>query len=101
MATKKPFKVIIAGGSVAGLSLASMLEKNGIDFVVLEAGAEIAPQVGASLGMVPYGTRILDQLGLYEDIRKLVSPLDHFYFRNDKGELLVEHGGVAESFIER
>ncbi|KAJ9619082.1 hypothetical protein H2204_012793 [Knufia peltigerae] len=95
------FKVIIAGGGIAGLSLANMLQKTGIDFVVLEAYPELAPQVGASIGLLPHGLRILDQLGLYKPIRKLVAPLDHFHFRNLRGEIVAEHEGVADSFMAR
>ncbi|KAB8215643.1 hypothetical protein BDV33DRAFT_208103 [Aspergillus novoparasiticus] len=72
----KPFKVIIAGGSVAGLSLALMLEKNGIDFLVLEACPSIAPQVGASIGLLPNGLRILDQLGCYESVMEMAEYQD-------------------------
>lgn len=95
------FKVIIAGGGIAGLSLANMLQKTGIDFVVLEAYPELAPQVGASIGLLPHGLRILDQLGLYKPIRKLVAPLDHFHFRSLRGEIVAEHEGVADSFMAR
>jgi 2-polyprenyl-6-methoxyphenol hydroxylase-like FAD-dependent oxidoreductase len=59
----KSFKVIIVGGSIAELSLALMLEKNGIDFLMLEGYPSIATQVGASLALLPNGQRILDQLG--------------------------------------
>ncbi|KAJ5004109.1 FAD-dependent monooxygenase andE [Colletotrichum sp. SAR 10_66] len=38
------FKVIIVGGSVAGLTLANILERLGVDFALLEAYPEIAPQ---------------------------------------------------------
>ncbi|KAF5980614.1 hydroxylase [Fusarium bulbicola] len=62
------FRVIIAGGSVAGLSVANMLEQLDIDYVVLEAYPQIAPQVGASIGILPNGFRILDQLGCFEPI---------------------------------
>ncbi|KAL0765485.1 hypothetical protein CaCOL14_012234 [Colletotrichum acutatum] len=54
-------KIIIVGGSVAGLSLANMLERFDIDYTILEAYSEIAPQVGASIGLLPNGLRILDQ----------------------------------------
>ncbi|VUC28210.1 unnamed protein product [Clonostachys rosea] len=65
----KNFKVIIAGGGIAGLGLANMLEMAGIDWVLLESHSEIAPQVGASIGLFPNGLRILDQMGVYETIR--------------------------------
>lgn len=65
------FKVVIVGGSVSGLSLANMLEIFDIDYVLLEAHASIAPQLGASIGLLPSGLRILDQLGCYDKIREL------------------------------
>lgn len=65
------FTVLIVGGSVSGLSLALMLEHFGIDYLLLEAHSTVAPQLGASLGLLPSGLRILDQLGCYEKIRKL------------------------------
>ena len=85
MATK-PFKAIIAGGSIAGLSLALMLEKNGIDFVVLEAYPSIAPQAGASIGVLPNGLRILDQLGCCDDVVDMAEyPVEKVLFRNSTG----------------
>ncbi|KAI0836618.1 FAD binding domain protein [Hypoxylon sp. FL0890] len=65
------FKVIIAGGSVAGLTLANMLEMFGLDYVLLESCSAIAPQVGASIGLFPNGLRILDQIGCYEAIQDI------------------------------
>lgn len=65
------FKVVIVGGSVSGLSLANMLEKFNIEYVLLEAHPEIAPQLGASMGLLPGGLRILDQLGCYDRVREM------------------------------
>lgn len=65
------FTVLIVGGSVSGLSLALMLEHFGIDYLLLEAHSTVAPQLGASLGLLPGGLRILDQLGCYEKIHNL------------------------------
>jgi 2-polyprenyl-6-methoxyphenol hydroxylase-like FAD-dependent oxidoreductase len=65
------FKVIIVGGSVAGLTLANILERYQIDYIVLEKHASAAPQLGASLGFLPPGARILDQLGLFSRIEAL------------------------------
>lgn len=73
---KDSFKVVIVGGGVGGLTLANMLEKFDIDYVILESHAEVAPQVGASIGMFPNGLRILDQIGCYQPIADLpCSPL--------------------------
>ena len=69
------FKVIIAGGGIAGLTLANALEvcashdtmnlgaddahqKGNIDYVLLERRKHIAPQVGASIGILPNGCRV-------------------------------------------
>ncbi|KAK6206840.1 FAD binding domain-containing protein [Colletotrichum tabaci] len=46
-----------------------MLEQLGIDYILLEAHDTIAPQLGASIGLLPNGLRILDQIGCYETIR--------------------------------
>lgn len=62
------FKVVIVGGSVTGLSVANMLERFDIDYILLEAYSHIAPQVGASIGILPNGFRILDQLGCYQPV---------------------------------
>lgn len=67
--SEKDFKVIIVGGGIAGLTLANSLERARIDYVLLERRWEIAPQVGASIGFLPNGCRIADQLGVYEEIR--------------------------------
>jgi 2-polyprenyl-6-methoxyphenol hydroxylase-like FAD-dependent oxidoreductase len=69
MASESEFRVLIAGGGVAGLALANMMERAGIDYILLEAHGDIAPPVGASIGLFPNGLRVLDQLGVYEIIR--------------------------------
>ncbi|KAJ5287811.1 hypothetical protein N7478_003497 [Penicillium angulare] len=79
-------RVIIVGGSIAGLSLALMLEKNGIDFLVLEGYPSIAPQVGASIGVLANGLRILDQLGCCEEVVKAAEfPVETVLFRDSHG----------------
>ncbi|KAF4540041.1 FAD binding domain containing protein [Lasiodiplodia theobromae] len=100
--SSKPFKVIIAGGSIAGLTLANMLEKLGIDFVVLEAYKEIAPQVGASIGLLPNGLRVLDQLGLYPAIRGLIQePNQKSTIRGPDGQVLTQTNKGGDLFRNR
>ncbi|ESZ95337.1 hypothetical protein SBOR_4271 [Sclerotinia borealis F-4128] len=101
MTHDEPFRVVIIGGSVAGLVLGNMLQLNGIDFVILEAYPNIAPQVGASIGLLPNGNRILDQLGLFDTILGLAPPVERFNFRNSKGERLAGHSGMRHSFVQR
>lgn len=69
-------RIIIVGGSIAGLTLAHALHHSDIDFVVLEARNEIAPQVGASIIVLPNGGRILDQLGVFDHLYSYVEPLE-------------------------
>jgi len=90
------FKVLIIGGSVAGLVLAHCLERLEIPFEILEQGDEISPQVGASIGIMPNGALILDQLGVFDDIEKVIEPLvvarirfpDGFFFQSEYPALI-------------
>lgn len=98
----KSFKVIISGGSIAGLSLALMLERNGIDFVVLEGYKSIAPQVGASIGVLANGLRILDQLDCYQTVLDAAErPVDKIFYRDGRGKQLLSLEGYEKDMIAR
>jgi 2-polyprenyl-6-methoxyphenol hydroxylase-like FAD-dependent oxidoreductase len=72
---KSKLKVIIVGGSVGGQTLSLALEKANIDYVLLEKHESFSPEVGASIGIFPNGMRILDQLGLCDEIEtRIVHP---------------------------
>ncbi|EXJ84881.1 hypothetical protein A1O3_05556 [Capronia epimyces CBS 606.96] len=101
MGAKSDFRVVIGGGSITGLTLANMLQLYDIDFIVLESYADIAPQVGASIGLLPHGNRILDQLGLFEKVLELCPPLDSFHFRDSSGNIIAEFRGMTRSMYER
>lgn len=94
--------MVIVGGSIAGLSLALALERSGIDFVVLEAHPTIAPQVGASIAVLPSGARILDQLGCYDDVASLVNcSIDNFIIRDAGGQELIRVENLEEHLVQR
>jgi 2-polyprenyl-6-methoxyphenol hydroxylase-like FAD-dependent oxidoreductase len=94
--------VIIAGGSVAGLSLANMLEKAGISYILLEAHDDMTPQVGASIGLQAGGLRILDQIGCAEELISLVDiPLNESYLRNPDGSVIKHHCRIQDQLVER
>jgi hypothetical protein len=79
------FKAVIVGGSIAGQTLALAFQKADIDYVLLEAQTEFAPQLGASVGLWPNGLRILDQLGLLEEIQAVAEPLREGFYRRPDG----------------
>ncbi|KAK2736194.1 hypothetical protein FQN57_000868 [Myotisia sp. PD_48] len=103
------FKVVIVGGSIAGLTLAHGLEKLGIDYVVLEKRSDIAPQEGASIGIMPNGGRILEQLGIFNAVEASIEPLDSahvawpdgYSFSTRAPDILNERFGFPLAFLER
>lgn len=73
--SKSEFKVIIIGGSIGGLTLAHCLRNAKIDHIVLEKASNPAPQIGASIGILPNGARVLEQLKLYDEVEDYIEPL--------------------------
>lgn len=71
---RKPFKVIIAGGSVSGLTLANALERAGVDFVLLEK-RDIAPIKGQTIFVLPCTALVFAQLGIDKTLDEVCIPL--------------------------
>jgi ribulose 1,5-bisphosphate synthetase/thiazole synthase len=88
--SKHQMKVVIVGGSIAGLTLAHCLSHYGIDYVVLERRHDIAPQVGASVSLQPNGARILDQLGMFDEVSENIEPCVFMQTWTAEGKLLSE-----------
>lgn len=70
----KPFRVIIAGGSVAGLTLANALERAGIDYLLLEK-RDVAPNLGQSILVLPCTSLVFEQLGIHKTLDQVCVPL--------------------------
>jgi 2-polyprenyl-6-methoxyphenol hydroxylase-like FAD-dependent oxidoreductase len=83
-----PFTVIIIGGSVAGLTLANVFERYGIEYILLEKYKVIAPQLGASIGILPYGLQVLDQLGIAEQVSSVCELVETMQTFGPDGERL-------------
>ncbi|OQE00300.1 hypothetical protein PENVUL_c054G07904 [Penicillium vulpinum] len=92
MPTSRPFRVIIIGGGVAGLLASHCLQKAGIDHVVLERRAEVAPEEGASIAIYPHGVRILHQLGILEAAKRVCVPCDRWWSRRPDGKAIMNNG---------
>ncbi|KAH6648814.1 hypothetical protein BKA67DRAFT_522854 [Truncatella angustata] len=84
--SKQPFKVIIAGGSVAGLTLANALERANIDFELLEK-RDVAPQLGQSILVLPCTNLIHEQLGIDKQTREVGIPIGVREHWDDRGNL--------------
>ncbi|RJE23607.1 hypothetical protein PHISCL_04063 [Aspergillus sclerotialis] len=80
------YQVAILGGGIAGLTLALILERLGITWTLWESHETISPEIGAGIGLLPNGFRILDQLGLLDRIEKLTVPLETWYHVDENGE---------------
>ncbi|KAL2850175.1 hypothetical protein BJY01DRAFT_245640 [Aspergillus pseudoustus] len=66
-----PFRVIIIGGSIAGLTLAHCLAAAGIKYLVLEKHQSLDPPLGGLIGIAPTGARIFDQLGIFDAVKDI------------------------------
>ena len=60
-------KLIIIGGGIGGLATCLALQQNGIEATVFER-AERLETVGAGIGLGANATRVLQKLGLLDDI---------------------------------
>lgn len=90
MTQTSQMKVVIVGGSIAGLTLAHCLSRYGIDYIILERHHDIAPQVGASVSLMPNGSRILDQLGMFDAVSENIEPCIFMQTWDENGRLLSE-----------
>ncbi|PIG85476.1 zeaxanthin epoxidase [Aspergillus arachidicola] len=83
-----PFKIIIVGGGIAGLSAAIALRGYERDILVLEQSS-ISQEIGALISLQPNASKIVeDQWGLGARLREQGSMIDEaFEIYNTKGEL--------------
>lgn len=61
--------ILIVGAGIGGLTLAAICHKLNIPYLVLERGEKITPQ-GAGISLSANALRVLDQLGIFDDIAK-------------------------------
>ncbi|MFJ9706023.1 FAD-dependent monooxygenase [Streptomyces sp. NPDC101234] len=61
--------VIVVGGGIGGLGAALGLSRQGLHVTVYESSPEFG-EVGAGLQIAPNGTRVLDQYGLLDEVRR-------------------------------
>ena len=69
MALSHKTQIIIVGGGLGGLTLAAILRGLDIQCIVLERSESSQP-AGAGISLAPNALRVLDQLGLYDEIQR-------------------------------
>ncbi|PVH72165.1 FAD/NAD(P)-binding domain-containing protein [Cadophora sp. DSE1049] len=87
-----PFRVIVVGAGVVGLTASHCLQLAGIDHVVLEKRDDVAPAEGASIAIYPHGARILHQIGCLEPVQKASVPCGRWYGRMPDGRKILDNG---------
>ncbi|MCW3120463.1 MAG: flavin-dependent oxidoreductase [Chitinophagaceae bacterium] len=78
-------KIIIAGGGIAGLTLAMSLHKKGFHAEVFESAKEIKP-LGVGINLLPHAVRVLTALGLEERIRPIAVATSELAYYNKFGQ---------------
>ena len=80
-------KILIAGGGIAGLSLALALEQRGIAADVVEKSASIL-SAGTGLYLPGNATRAIEQLGLLPAVQEQAAAIPHQRILDSKGRQL-------------
>jgi len=94
-------RIAIIGAGIGGAALALTLQRAGLDFILLEQATAFG-EVGAGIQLSPNGVRILERLGLGDDLKACCSEPDfHKFIAWDSGEVLLRTGlkpKVQQSF---
>lgn len=101
-------KVLIAGGGIAGLTLAVLLERAGIDYEVYERATSVRP-LGTALSIGPSVMPMFAQLGLLDQFRAVSNENNYALNFNEDLQLtgtvnyteLLERNGWPNSVIAR
>lgn len=89
---KQHSQVVIVGGGIAGITLALMCEKLSINYILLEGRDSLKSDRGAGIGLQPNGLRILDQLGIVDEIEEATIPITKcFSYDGDCNLMSISH----------
>jgi 2-polyprenyl-6-methoxyphenol hydroxylase-like FAD-dependent oxidoreductase len=82
-------RILIAGGGIAGLTLAAALRQRGFAPELVERSSEWKT-VGAGIAVQPNGLRALHALGAGTNVEQAGTVIRHWLFRDHRGELLCD-----------
>lgn len=88
MSSSTPFRIIICGGGIAGMSAAIALRAPGREITVLEQ-SRLASEIGATISLQPNASRILQQEWKLDPIMEARGMVDRgFRIFNTDGEVV-------------
>jgi len=79
--------IVISGGGIAGLTAAKLLSKQGHKVTVLERAASFSKS-GFLISLKSFGVRIMDELGLAEQLQQASSPSEFVNFRESNDTII-------------
>ena len=82
-------RILIVGGGIGGLSLATALHRQGYTPELVERNTAW-PAIGAGINLPANGVRVLRELGLGEAVERNAAVLRRWGFFDQQGELLCE-----------
>jgi len=80
-------RVAVIGGGIGGLTAALALRARGLDVTIFEQAGELR-EIGAGVSIFPNATRLLQRIGLTDEIEKIGSPITGQVIRTSVGELI-------------
>jgi salicylate hydroxylase len=101
MSSSTPFRIIICGGGIAGMSAAIALRAPHREITILERSA-LASEIGATISLQPNASRILESVWNVDSMAEARGMVDHgFRIFNTDGNMVnsiplldkVEYGG--------
>lgn len=82
-------RIAIAGGGIAGLTVAIALQRKGFDVTVYEQAPQIKP-LGAGLALAANAVKALIEIGVGDDVLRAGKVIKAMYIKDEKGNVLTE-----------
>jgi 2-polyprenyl-6-methoxyphenol hydroxylase-like FAD-dependent oxidoreductase len=81
--------ILIVGGGIAGLTLATALHRYGFDAVLVERNVRWEP-VGGGIAVQPNAMRVLQQLGIDANVKQAGTLIRRWLYRDRHGDMLCD-----------
>ncbi|KAF9923804.1 hypothetical protein BGZ67_009653 [Mortierella alpina] len=90
-------KAVIVGAGIAGLAIAIMMDMAGMEYDILERTTGVEPNLGVAVALGPPVLRLLEQMGLLEQVEKSSRIVTGLSIMNPESRRLGRVEGVEPS----